>query len=41
VQKFIGQIASLNQFIWKLAEDSLPFFTILKGFTNIEWGAEQ
>jgi hypothetical protein len=25
----------------KLAERSLPFFTILKGSANIEWGVEQ
>jgi hypothetical protein len=31
----------LNQFISKLAECSLPFFTILRGSAKIEWGAEQ
>jgi hypothetical protein len=41
VQKLIGQIASLNRFISKLAERSLPFFTILRGSTKVEWGAEQ
>jgi hypothetical protein len=41
VQKLIGRVASLNQFILKLAEHSLPFFTILKGFSNIEWVVEQ
>jgi hypothetical protein len=41
VQKLTGQIASLNQFISKLAEHSLPFFTILRGSIKIEWGAEQ
>jgi hypothetical protein len=40
VQKLTGQIASLNRFISKLAEHSLPFFTILRGFTNMEWGVE-
>jgi hypothetical protein len=25
----------------KLAECSIPFFTILRGFAKIEWGAEQ
>jgi hypothetical protein len=41
MQKLTGRIASLNQFIWKLAECSLPFFAILRGSTNLEWGAEQ
>jgi hypothetical protein len=41
VQKLIGWIASLNRFISKLAECSLPFFAILKGSTNAEWGAGQ
>jgi hypothetical protein len=41
VQKLTGRIASLNQFILKLAEHNLPFFTILRGSTNVEWGAEQ
>jgi hypothetical protein len=36
VQKLTGQIASLNQFISKLEERSLPFFTILRGSTKIE-----
>jgi hypothetical protein len=41
VQKLTGQIASLNRFISKLAKHSLPFFTILRGSANIEWGVEQ
>jgi hypothetical protein len=41
VQKLIGWIGSLNWFILKLAEHSLPFFTILTGSAKIEWGAEQ
>jgi hypothetical protein len=41
VQKLIGRIASLNRFISKLAEHSLPFFTVLRGSVKIEWGAEQ
>jgi hypothetical protein len=40
VQKFTCRIASLNRFISKLVERSLPFFTILRGFAKIEWGAE-
>jgi hypothetical protein len=31
----------LNRFILKLAEHSLPFFAILRGTANVEWGAEQ
>jgi hypothetical protein len=41
VQKLTCQISSLNQFILKLAERSLPFFAILRGSAKIEWGAEQ
>jgi hypothetical protein len=41
VQKLTGRIASLNRFISKLAECNLPFFTILRGSANIEWGAKQ
>jgi hypothetical protein len=40
VQKLTGWIASLNRFISKLAERSLPFFAILRGFAKVEWGAE-
>jgi hypothetical protein len=35
VQKLTCRIASLNQFISKLAERSLPFFTVLRGSTKI------
>jgi hypothetical protein len=38
---WLPTIASLNRFISKLAEHSLPFFTVLRGSTRIEWGAEQ
>jgi hypothetical protein len=38
VQKLIGHIATLNRFIVKLAERSLPFFDILRGSTKVEWG---
>jgi hypothetical protein len=41
VQKLTGRIASLNRFISKLAERSLPFFTVLRGSAKIEWGVEQ
>jgi hypothetical protein len=36
VQKLIGRIAALNRFVTKLARRSLPFFTILRGFTKVE-----
>jgi hypothetical protein len=38
VQKLTGRIASLNQFISKLTERSLPFFIVLRG--SIKIGAE-
>jgi hypothetical protein len=41
VQMLTGQIASLNRFISKLAERNLPFFAILRGSANVEWGVEQ
>jgi hypothetical protein len=41
VQKFIGQIASLNQFIAKLVEHNLPFFTILRSSARVDCGPEQ
>jgi hypothetical protein len=41
VEKLTGRIASLNRFISKLAERSLPFFTVLRGSARIQWGAEQ
>jgi hypothetical protein len=41
VQKLTGRIASLNRFVSKLAEHSLPFFVILRGSAKIDWGLEQ
>jgi hypothetical protein len=41
VQKLIGRIAALNRFITKLAEKSLPFFSILCGSAQVDWAAEQ
>jgi hypothetical protein len=41
VQKLTGCIAVLNKFIAKLAKRSLPFFSILRGSTKVEWGLEQ
>jgi hypothetical protein len=37
----IGRIAALNKFIVKLAEKSLPFFSILRGSAKVEWGPKQ
>jgi hypothetical protein len=41
VQKLTGHIAALNKFIVKLAERSLPFFSVLRGSAKIEWGPDQ
>jgi hypothetical protein len=40
-QKLMGRIAALNRFIVNLAERSLPFFSVLRGSTKVEWGPEQ
>ena len=36
-----GRLASLNRFILRSAEKSLPFFKVLKGSENFHWGPEQ
>jgi hypothetical protein len=41
VQRLTGCIAGLNRFIAKLAERSLPFFSILQGSAKEDWGTEQ
>jgi hypothetical protein len=41
VQKLTDHIAALNRFVAKLTERSHPFFTIVRGSTRVEWGAEQ
>jgi hypothetical protein len=41
IQKLNGRVASLNRFISRSAERSLPFFKALKGRGKIEWGPEQ
>ena len=41
VQKLAGRLASLNRFILRSAEKSLPFFKVLKGSENFHWGPEQ
>jgi hypothetical protein len=40
VQRLIGRTAALNRFISKCAERSLPFFKVLKGGGNMQWGQE-
>ena len=41
VQKLTGWLASLNRFISRSAEKSLPFFKVLKGSENFQWGLEE
>jgi hypothetical protein len=41
VQRLTGRIASLNRFISKATERSLPFFKVLRANTIFQWGAEQ
>jgi ribonuclease HI len=41
VQRLTGRIASLNRFISKAAERSLPFFKMLRANSVFQWGAEQ
>ena len=36
-----GRLASLNRFISRSAEKSLPFFKVLKSPENFHWGPEQ
>ena len=36
-----SRLASLNRFISRSAEKSLPFFKVLKGSENFHWGPEQ
>jgi hypothetical protein len=41
VQRLTSRIASLNRFISRVAERSLPFFKVLRANTTLQWGAEQ
>jgi hypothetical protein len=41
VQRLSGKIASLNRFISKAAERSLPFFKVLRANSIFQWGVEQ
>jgi hypothetical protein len=41
VQCLTGRTASLNRFISKAAERSLPFFKVLRANSVFQWGAEQ
>jgi hypothetical protein len=36
-----SRIATLNRFMAKLVEKSLPFFTVLRGSKSFQWGPEQ
>ncbi|XP_074362292.1 uncharacterized protein LOC141702521 [Apium graveolens] len=40
IQKLIGRLAALRHFISRSAEKALPFFAVLKGSKNFEWGPE-
>jgi hypothetical protein len=40
-QKLTRRIASLNRFISKSAERSLPFFKAVRGGDKVKWGPEQ
>jgi hypothetical protein len=41
VQRLTGRIASLNRFISRAAERSLPFFKVLRANATFQWGPEQ
>jgi hypothetical protein len=41
VQRLTCRIASLNRFISKAAERSLPFFKVLRANSTFQWGPEQ
>jgi hypothetical protein len=41
VQKFTCRITALNRFIVKLAQKSLPFFSVLRGSAKVEWRPER
>jgi hypothetical protein len=32
-----GRIIALNRFVVKLAQRNLPFFSVLRGSTKMEW----
>jgi hypothetical protein len=40
-KRLTGRIASLNRFISKAAERSLPFFKVLRANSTFQWGPEQ
>jgi hypothetical protein len=40
VQRLTGRIASLNRFISRAAERSLPFFKVLHANSTFQWGPE-
>jgi hypothetical protein len=40
VQKLTGRIVALNRYITKLAEGSLPCFSVLRGSVRVDWRVE-
>jgi hypothetical protein len=40
VQRLTGRIVALNRSMAKIAEQSLPFFKVLRGSSTFEWGAK-
>ncbi|XP_074374091.1 uncharacterized protein LOC141714471 [Apium graveolens] len=40
IQKLTGRLAALRRFISRSVEKALPFFAVLKGSKNFEWGPE-
>jgi hypothetical protein len=41
VQKLMGRVATLNRFIPRAAERSLPFFQVLRSSKNFQWSEAQ
>jgi hypothetical protein len=41
VQRLTCRIVALNRFMAKLAEQSLPFFKVLRDSSTFMWGSEQ
>jgi hypothetical protein len=41
VQRLTSRIAALNQFVAKIAKQSLPFFKVFRGSSTFEWEPEQ
>lgn len=41
IEKLMGRMVALRRFIFKSTEKVLPFFAVLKGSKNFEWGPER